>query len=394
MVTRQTDIAIIGGGLAGSATAAMLGRADIDALLVDPHPVYPPDFRCEKLDRDQVRVLTTTGLEDAVRRASSTSGDVWIARRGPAHVERKTLGQYYFHYDTLVNAIRGAIPPAVPLVESKAAAIATGEQRQQVTLANGDEISARLIVMATGLNVGLRHTLGITRYVVSPNPSITIGFDLTPVGRPRFAFPALTVYPSRLDERIAYLSMFPVGDTMRANFFVYRDMRDPWLKAMRHAPVATLLEAMPELAELVGPFAVDGDVKIRPVDLTVTGGHRQAGIVVIGDAFATSCPAAGTGSGKALTDAERLCHLHIPAWLATPGMDAEKIAAFYDDPVKQASDAASTAMAQYVRSIATDTSILWRARRFANHVARQVGVAKLRDRLRAAAPARPQTSNS
>ncbi|MEJ0014017.1 MAG: FAD-dependent monooxygenase [Bauldia sp.] len=140
MVTRQTDIAIIGGGLAGSATAAMLGRADIDALLVDPHPVYPPDFRCEKLDRDQVRVLTTTGLEDAVRRASSTSGDVWIARRGPAHVERKTLGQYYFHYDTLVNAIRGAIPPAVPLVESKAAAIATGEQRQQVTLANGDEI--------------------------------------------------------------------------------------------------------------------------------------------------------------------------------------------------------------------------------------------------------------
>ncbi|MEJ0014018.1 MAG: hypothetical protein WDM94_15690 [Bauldia sp.] len=178
--------------------------------------------------------------------------------------------------------------------------------------------------MATGLNVGLRHTLGITRYVVSPNHSITIGFDLTPVGRPRFAFPALTVYPSRLDERIAYLSMFPVGDTMRANFFVYRDMRDPWLKAMRHAPVATLLEAMPELAELVGPFAVDGDVKIRPVDLTVTGGHRQAGIVVIGDAFATSCPAAGTGSGKALTDAERLCHLHIPAWLATPGMDAEK----------------------------------------------------------------------
>ncbi len=387
MVTQQTDVAIIGGGLAGSATAAMLGRAGVDALLVDPHPVYPPDFRCEKLDRTQVRVLQATGLEDAVRRASSTSDEVWIVRRGGHRVEKRALGQYYFHYDTLVNAVRGAIPASVPFIEGKAAAIGTSGDRQIVTLANGDEISARIIVMAIGLNVGLRHTLGMTHDVVSANHSITIGFDLTPVGRARFAFPAMTVYPSRLDERIAYLSLFPVGDTMRANFFVYRDMRDPWLKAMRHAPVETLLTAMPELAEFVGPFAIDGDVKIRPVDLTVTGGHRQAGIVVIGDAFMTSCPAAGTGSGKAMTDAERLCHLHIPAWLAGPGMGADKIAAFYDDPVKQASDASSTAMAGYVRSIATDTSLLWKARRFVNGVARQIGMARLRDRAAAGAHA-------
>ncbi len=43
---RHTDIAIVGGGLAGSTAAAMLGRAGFRVVLIDPHTVYPPDFRC------------------------------------------------------------------------------------------------------------------------------------------------------------------------------------------------------------------------------------------------------------------------------------------------------------------------------------------------------------
>jgi len=56
---RYTDIAIIGGGLAGSSAAAMLGRAGIPSLLIDPHQVYPFDFRVEKLaaQASQHRVL-------------------------------------------------------------------------------------------------------------------------------------------------------------------------------------------------------------------------------------------------------------------------------------------------------------------------------------------------
>jgi hypothetical protein len=126
---------------------------------------------------------------------------------------------------------------------------------------------------------------------------------------------------------------------------------------------------MPNLEKLTGPFEVDGFVKIRPVDLYISEGHRQAGIVLVGDAFATSCPAAGTGAGKALMDVGRLCNEHIPQWFATPGMGAEKIATFYDDPVKQAYDAFCARKAYFLRSFSIDKGPYWTAQRWGKFVA-------------------------
>ena len=79
---RQTDIVIAGGGLAGSTAAAMLARDGFGVVLVDPHTVYPPDLRCEKLDGTQVRVLRRTGLADAVLPAGTLDGECWVARFG------------------------------------------------------------------------------------------------------------------------------------------------------------------------------------------------------------------------------------------------------------------------------------------------------------------------
>ena len=109
---RHTDIAIVGGGLAGSTAAAMLARAGIDAVLIDPHTVYPPDFRCEKLDGSQVRLFRKTGLADAVLRAATPDDEVWIARFGRL-VEKRPNDQYGILYDDLVNGVRAEIPPAI-----------------------------------------------------------------------------------------------------------------------------------------------------------------------------------------------------------------------------------------------------------------------------------------
>jgi 2-polyprenyl-6-methoxyphenol hydroxylase-like FAD-dependent oxidoreductase len=372
---RHTDVAIIGGGLAGSTAAAMLGRAGVHAVLVDPHPLYPKDFRCEKLDASQVILLRKTGLAGTVLGAATCDEEVWIARFGHL-VEKRPNEQYDLLYDTMVNAVRGEIPPGIERIHAKAAAIATSSDRQTLTLSDGEQISARLIVLANGLNIGLRQSVGIGREVMSPCHSISIGFDVSPVGRAAFDFRALTYYPESAAGRMAYLTLFPIGSTMRANLFIYRDMHDPWLREMRHGGQEALFALMPGLRKLIGDIEI-GDVKIRPVDLYVSTGYRQAGLVLVGDAFATSCPAAGTGCNKVLTDVERLCSVHVPRWLASDGMAAEKIAAFYDDEIKQACDAASEAKAYYLRALSTSAGFAWSARRWSRFVG-QLGIGALR----------------
>src|SRR6185436_5559272 len=200
---KYTDIAIIGGGLAGSTAAAMLGRAGIPTILIDPHQAYPFDFRVEKISGDeQLGRFYQTGIADSVLRSATHDGENWIARFGYL-LDKKPSRQYGIMYDALIGAIRAEIPPPAELIYAKAVDVATSAERQKVTLSTGEVISARLVVLANGLSVGLRRNLGIERQVISASHSISIGFDLVPVGRPAFEFPALTYFSERASERVA-----------------------------------------------------------------------------------------------------------------------------------------------------------------------------------------------
>ena len=358
---RKTDVAIVGAGLAGSMAGAMLARARGDFVVVDPHQTYPWDFRCEKLDASQLAVLQRAGLTDAVLSAATPIDELWIARLG-RFINKRSNDQVGIYYDALVNRLRAEIPHPRFIV-GKVASIKSSSDRQTVILSDGEEITARLVVLATGPNHALRKSLGVEREIVSPGHSISIGFDLKPVGRARFDFTALTYYPDRPSDPIAYLTLFPIGALMRANLFVYRDVRDPWFERFRDDPQALSFAIMPGLRRLLGEFEVTSAIKIRPVDLYATRGYHQAGVVLVGDAFASSCPAAGTGANKVFTDIERLCNVHIPHWLPTNGMDAQKIAEFYDDPEKRAADAHSMAKAHLLRSISMGRTVRWRIRR-------------------------------
>jgi len=359
---KEAEIVIAGAGLAGSIAATMLGRAGYHVVLVDPRPEYRPEFRCEKIDGRQMLVLEKTGLADAVRAVATLDGMSWVARKGRV-LEKRKGDQWGAHYETMVNAVRAEIPDSVEFVCGKVADIETSDDMQRVKLADGEEITARLAIVANGLNFGLREAMGITREITSPNHSVTVGFDLEPAAGGAFSFPALTLYADRPEGRTSYITLFPIGATMRANLFLYREPDDPWLTEFRNAPTETLHANMPGLRGIIGDYQVTGKVAIRGIDLYVSRGVEKPGVVLVGDAYSTSCPAAGTGTLKVFTDVERLCNVHVPHWLSTPGMGADKIAAFYADPVKAECEAHCIAKAHALKEVSIGTGPVAAARR-------------------------------
>jgi 2-polyprenyl-6-methoxyphenol hydroxylase-like FAD-dependent oxidoreductase len=167
---------------------------------------------------------------------------------------------------------------------------------------------------------------------------------------------------------------------MRANLFVYWGAKDAVLRAMRTSPDSTLFSLLPGLERITGRFAVE-DLQIRPMDVYQTANYERAGIVLVGDAFSTSCPAAGTGVSKVLTDTERLCHGYVPQWLASPGMSKEKTSAFYRDKAKVARDSFSLSSALNERSTSIDLGVAWRVRRAARSAKLIAGALGLREPL-------------
>jgi 2-polyprenyl-6-methoxyphenol hydroxylase-like FAD-dependent oxidoreductase len=360
--TIETEIAVIGGGLSGTLAAVTLARAGYDITLIDRHAVYPPDFRVEKIGGEQVSILKRLDLLGALGASAVEFDEIVNARRGRI-LDRTRTRHYGFLYEDLVATMRAQLPATVRFVVGRVDDLKTGVDRQTVSVLNQGTVNARLIVLATGMGDLLRRTLGIKRRFIHQRQSLTFGFGVKPASGADFRYPALTYYGEKVSDGIDYLSFFPVEGGTRANLFTFRDHRDPWVKELRQSPKETLLATLPGLPKVLGDFEIVDRVQNWLMDIAVAEDCRKPGVVLIGDAYQTSCPAAGTGVSRLLTDVERLCTVHVPQWLKTSGMPVSKIATFYDDARKQAADASALRLAEYRRSLTVATDLRWRTRR-------------------------------
>jgi 2-polyprenyl-6-methoxyphenol hydroxylase-like FAD-dependent oxidoreductase len=362
------DVAIVGAGIAGSLLALELGRQGLDVAIVDVNAVYPSDFRCEKLTPDQIAILKELDALDCLERAELEHRPAPLPG---APAPRKGLIDRGLRYDQMVNAIRGEWPANVRFVEGRVSDIFAQADGQRLTLESGAEVMSRLAVLASGPNEKLRAQLGVDRQMVREGQSVCVGFSLEPAEGSAFPFESLVHHGERPGDGVAFASLFPMGAATRVNLFVYHDPREGWTKAFREDPLAELLKALPGLKPMLAGARVASPVEIRATDLYQTEGHAMAGVVLIGEAFRSSCPATGMGVTRVLTDVRQLSRVHIPHWLASSMMGSATISKFYQDPVKRAVDAASARKARSGRLSATQKGMFWRLRRRVGSLARR-----------------------
>jgi 2-polyprenyl-6-methoxyphenol hydroxylase-like FAD-dependent oxidoreductase len=237
--------------------------------------------------------------------------------------------------------------------------VAVEGSHQTLTLLGGSPVATRLTVLATGLQRTLHRELGERRERLSMHHSITWGFDVHLTQQ----LEGVAVMYGDTANQIDYLTLFPYeGGAIRGNLFTYGD--PALLRASMQDPDG-LHTLMPGLRGAIGPVRLASAPVMRSNHLWIS--HIACpGVVMVGDAFQTPCPAAGTGITRLLSDVQALAR-HVPRWLQMDDVSLPRIEEYYADSLRTAADAKALHDARYRRAARTETSMGWRMHRWRVH---------------------------
>jgi 2-polyprenyl-6-methoxyphenol hydroxylase-like FAD-dependent oxidoreductase len=360
-MTATSDVILIGGGVAGSVAATLLARQGLRVTLIDRWQTYPECFKAEKIEADQADLYRKFDMLETLLPHTGAIREVWRAQDGRIirHVHTE---QYGIFYHDMVNALRGIIPSNVNFIVGRVQDVQTSDDLQTVTLASGQTLTTRLVVLASGTGAEFAARLGLQKRMIQKEQSFAAGFNIEVESGTGFDFDSITYYPTGSGSRVVFLTLFRIKQLMRANLFCAWSNTEPQVREFLQQPEAVLARLFPRLTELSGRFHVSSKVESGRIDLYRMDVPARPGILLLADAFQSVCPVTGTGLSKVLTDCDVLAQC-LPQWLATPGMSAARLGSYYGNRRKLEVDKHSLEGAAYGRRIATDNSLGWRLRR-------------------------------
>ena len=180
---------------------------DLDRSASD---LIPPSFAAKNSPARAARICCARPVsQDATLHATTLRRANWEARFGYL-VAKRPIDQHGIMYDALINAFARKFRPASNGICAKPPSISTSGERQKRLCQYGEEISARLVVLANGLNVGLRRHARHQRQFISECHSITLGFDVGRSVALSFDFPALDLF--RRSDRVTVRPTYRISD--------------------------------------------------------------------------------------------------------------------------------------------------------------------------------------
>lgn len=186
------DIAVVGGGLAGSVAAIALARAGRNIALIAPKAATN-DGRTTALMDQSIRMMERLGLWEAIRPHAAALSTMQIIDgtkrllRAPTVAFRSAeIGLDAFGYNIPNSALNDVLGKAVEaetritVFRAVAEDIALDDDKVRITLAGGEELEADFVIGADGRKSKTRETAGVgVRTWSYPQTAVVLNFAHT-----------------------------------------------------------------------------------------------------------------------------------------------------------------------------------------------------------------------
>lgn len=320
-MTQQFDVLIAGGGLNGPTLALALADAGLSVAVVDPRPVDARsgdgfDGRAYALAVASVRLLSALGLWDGLAGDSQPIRQVKASQGQPG----EGAAPFFLHFDSaeteegpvghmledrfLYRALMAAMSDKVTHWPGVAV---TGQQPGPagvtVTLSDGRQIAARLLVGADGRGSGVAQRAGIRRQ----------GWDY-----------GQTALVAALDHELPHegiahqyfmstgpLAILPLPGKRSSVVWSETHANAAAIAALDDAEFLSVLR--PRFGDFLGGIALAGPRFSYPLSLSLAERYAAPRVALVGDAAHGVHPIAGQGLNLGLRDVAALAQVLVEA---------------------------------------------------------------------------------